>query len=136
MSPEFSIPCLVDSLDCLIFLLQPDTECLFTVLTVALSAVLIVDMPAGNMRVMCITFCQLCCQADHKLPVNLGIWAGIMTLTKAMLSAFIIGTHYFRIFSDHPSGKCCSGGGKYNIIIFFRKHLYDLIQFRKVIFML
>ena len=133
MSPEFSIPCLADSLDRLIFLLQPDTECLFTVLTVALSAVLIVDVPAGNMRVMCIAFCQLCRQADHKLPVNLGIRTGIMTLSELMMSAFIISSCHLRVALYHPCRKGTCRGCHDNIILFCRKHVYDLIQFIKII---
>ena len=88
------------------------------------------------MRVGGIAFRKLIGHCRSIFAIYQRIRTSIMTLTKTMLSAFIIGTHYFRIFSDHPSRKCCCGSGKYNIIIFFRKHLYDLIQFRKVVFML
>ena len=88
------------------------------------------------MWIVCIALCQFICQFTRIMFKHKRIRAGIVAAAKFVLSSFIISKHHFRIFTHHPSRKGCRGSGKYDIVIFFRKHIHDLVKLIKIIFML
>ena len=127
MSPEFGIPCLVQLVQRLIFLPQPYTERFFTIFTVALAAVFVADMPASHMRIVSVTLCKLACKTGCKLLKYQRVRAGIVALTKFVMSAFVVCSCYFRITFYHPCRKCTGRSCKHDIIVLAAQHVNDLI---------
>ena len=134
MAPEFQIPSLVQCFDCFVFILQPYTECFFTVFAVAFAAIFVADVPACYMLIIAVAFCQLFCQCFGIFLENRRIGACVMTLTKFMMTTFIVCSCYFRIFLIKPSRHSTCGSCQNDIIIFFAQHFHDFIQFIEIIF--
>ena len=105
MSPEFHVPCGIHCMNRLIFILQPYVERFLTVITVAFCTVFIVDVPVGNVWIISIAFYEFGGECFGIFLVYKGIWAGVVTLTEVVLSAFVIRTHDLRVFLNHPRWK-------------------------------
>ena len=133
MSPEFQIPCFVQSFYGSILFPQPDAECLFAILAVAFAAVFIINMPARNMFIASVSLCQLFCKCLRILLIDRRIRARIVSLSEFVMPSLIVCSCNFGIPLHHPCGKRSRGCGKHNVIILPAQHLHNLVQFAEVI---
>ena len=108
MSPERRIPSIIQIFNSLIFLLQPDTKCLFTIFTITLTAKFIRNMPCHNIIVIFISLCDFCCQTNRIFFISRTVGAGIMSAPKFSFHTVKFCSQNIRIFLCHPC-RMCSG---------------------------
>ena len=136
VAPELHVPCLVDFIECFVFVFQPYAERFCTVLAVALAAVLIADVPADDVFVVAVTLCQFFCQALCIFLENRAVRAGIVAMTEFVMASFEIGSCHFRITVYHPCRECAGGCCHDDLDVLFCQGVYDLIELCKVVLIL
>ena len=60
VSPELCVPGSIYGIKSFVLILEPYTKLLLTVVTVTVSAVLVIDVPYRNIFIAAIAFCKLC----------------------------------------------------------------------------
>ena len=133
MTPEFHIPGLIDRFDGSVLILQPNPEGLLTVFTVAFATVLIADVPAGHMGVMCITLSQFFYQSLGVLLEYQRVGAMIVPLTELVMPAKVIRSGNLGILLIQPCRHSTGGSSQNDIVVFLAQHLHDLVQLIKIV---
>ena len=133
MSPKAGIPSFIYFLNGTVFFLQPDPELLFAVFTVALSAILIADVPANHALPFSIPLCQLFRQKNRILLIGWTVLAGIVAASKFSLHAAKLGAQNIWVAFRHPRRMSRCRGGKENLQPICLHQIHDLIQFFKII---
>ena len=101
-----------------VLILEPYTKLLLTVVTVTVSAVLVIDVPYRNIFIAAIAFCKLCRKSLCVLLIYQGVWTEIVSGSKFMLASLVVGAHCLRIFFDHPCRQCCCGCCHDDVVVF------------------
>ena len=133
MSPERQIPGPIQSLYRLVLLSEPDAKCLLTILTVTLSAVFIVHMPAHHILMIAIPLCKPSCKFCDKMPVHRTIGTGVMPLPELVEAALVIGPRHLFITLHHPGRKRSCRSSQHNLFSFLCQQIHNIIQFLEII---
>ena len=136
VAPELHVPCLVDFVECFIFVFQPYAECLCTVLAVALAAVLIADVPADDVFVVAVALSQFFCEAFCIFLENRAVRARIVAMAEFVMASFEIGSCHFRITVYHPCRECAGGCCHDDLNVLFCQGVYDLVELGEVVLIL
>ena len=131
--PERQIPRLIERLYRLIFLSEPDTECLLTILAVALPAIFVVHMPAHHILAIPVPLSQPSGNLRDKMPVHKTVGTGVMPLPEFVAPTLIVRSRNLGITLHHPSGKRSRRSGQNNLFPFPGQHIHNLIQLTEII---
>ena len=136
VSPELCVPGIIYSINGLVLILEPYTKLLLAVVTVAVSAVLIIDVPYRNIFIAAIAFCKLCRKSLCVLLIYQGVRTEIVSGSKFMLASLVVGAHRLRIFFDHPCRQCRCGCCHDDVVVFIWEHINYLVKLCEIILIL
>lgn len=133
VAPELGVPSLVDGLDGAVLLLQPHAELFLAVLAVALAAILVADMPAGDVGVGAVALGQLYHQLAGVLLEDQAVGAMVVAVAKLMPAALVIHAGDLGVLLAQPSGHGRSGGGHDDVVTLFGEHVHDVVQLGEIV---
>ena len=132
VTPELCIPGRIERFQCAVFFPQPDAERLLAVFAVALAAVLVADMPAGDVRVVRVAAGQFRDERACKFPEGKAVRAVVVPVPELVPPALVIDATDFGVIFRHPGGEGCRGGCHHDIVIFAAEHLHNVVKLREI----